>query len=309
MLKRIWICTSKHSILYRMLLIQTGTKERNAVENCFQEDLSKRLEDESIKKFDRNALIDSIPYYVDFKDITQTSFIHTFKDRICELLSKKPKKQVRFKRVQVGSEIVDFEENEGLKFLIAQNDKNLYFLYTQPNSVIKNRSILSISINSDASVVEVPKGIQIPRTLTARYDVVKERLYVYDVERFESMLSINENMKAKSEDVIRKFSNHEYRISQEDYKIEGLSEVEVRNKIFQSARAVRRLAKYDPQQIRYPIEQIKVAVEKLEPRLQVAFDVVNKKIIITPETATTFVGIIHNSIIQRLISGEIEITL
>ncbi|URY21853.1 hypothetical protein K9F07_12490 [Staphylococcus pseudintermedius] len=48
-------------------------------------------------------------------------------------------------------------------------------------------------------------------------------------------------------------------------------------------------------------------MEKLDESLKVNFDDKNKTITITPDSAKTFVGIIHNSIVQRLISGEIEI--
>lgn len=72
---------------------------------------------------------------------------------------------------------------------------------------------------------------------------------------------------------------------------------------------MRRLSKYQPSQEQYSISRIKEAVEKLDENLKVNFDDDKKVIHITPETAKTFVGIIHNSIVQRLISGEIEIAI
>lgn len=43
--------------------------------------------------------------------------------------------------------------------------------------------------------------------------------------------------------------------------------------------------------------------------LRVQFNDNNKTINITQETAKTFVGIIHNTILERLITGEIEINI
>ena len=59
----------------------------------------------------------------------------------------------------------------------------------------------------------------------------------------------------------------------------------------------------------HTIDQIKQAVNRLNEDLRVAFDDENNTILVTPETAKTFVGIINNIIVERLISGDIEIPI
>lgn len=123
------------------------------------------------------------------------------------------------------------------------------------------------------------------------------------------MLTINENRKAKSQAVITKFVNGDYTISDSQYRFEGLDQDVVKQKLFSSARAVRRLSKYTEPSTSYSIDKIKLAVDRLDEGLRVDFDDTSRIIRVTPETAKTFVGIINNVIVERLISGEVEIII
>lgn len=310
-LQKIWLCTSKNSKLHRIYFLHTGDPERTAILDCFKDDLNrKEATDQMLDMLDGNALIDDIPYYVDFENIEEEYYLYPFKEKVEEILTDNPLRVIQFSRNPVRlSEIVNFEENEGIKFIIAQSNDALYFLYAPNNSVIKNKSILSLSITENATVYTVPKGIQVPPTVTAKLDCSNRRLFVYDVNRFESMLTLNENQKAKSKAVLNKFSQGEYRISTESYTFRGLDNQEVHQKLSMSKRAIRRLSKYQPSDEEYSIVQIKEAVNKLDEDLRVTFDDETKTINVTPNTAKTFVGIIHNSIVQRLISGEVEIAI
>lgn len=310
-LKRIWLCTSKNSKLHRIYLLQTGNSERTAIFNCFEDDLNRKRDlEQSMDKLNGNALIDDIPYYVSLEDIKEESYLHPFKEKVEEILGNNPPTVIQFSNnpVRIG-EITNLEENEGVKFIIAQSDDCLYFLYAPSNSIIKNRLIISFSITENSTILKVPKGIQIPPAITAKYNCADKKLYVYDVNRFESMLTLNENQKAKSQAVLNKFIQSQYKISSENYTFKGLDNQEVQQKLHMSNRAIRRLSKYQPSQENYSIDRIKEAVSRLDADLRVTFDDVSKVINVTPDTAKTFVGIIHNSIVQRLISGEIEIAI
>ncbi|KOS61638.1 hypothetical protein FJQ98_25210 [Lysinibacillus agricola] len=310
-LERIYVCTSKNSKLYRIYLLQTGDKEKQSIFNNFKSDLAKqRTKESNMNVLNGNALIEDIPYYLEFAKIAEKSYLHDFKEKIESLLNDPEENIIHFsKKSKSKGEIKNLEENEGIKFLIVQDEQSLYFLSIARNAVIKNKSILSVSITENTTVVDVPKGIQVPPVVTARYDRADEKLFVYDVNRFESMLTLNENRKAKSQAVISKFAHGEYTISSAKYKFSGLDEDTVTQKLYSSARAVRRLSKYSAQDTDYSIEKIKEAVNKLDVSLRVTFNDTNKTIEVTPDTAKTFVGIIHNSIVQRLISGEIEIAI
>ena len=310
-IKRIWLCTSKNSKLHRIYLLHTGNSERTAIYKCFEDDLNRKIETEaSMDKLNGNALIDDIPYFVKFEDIFEESYLYPFKEKVEEILSDNPPTVIQFTKnpVKVG-EITNFEENEGIKFIIAQSDETLYFLYAPSNSIIKNKLVMSFSITENSTILDVPKGIQIPPVVSAKFNCNDKKLYVYDVNRFESMLTLNENRKAKSQAVLNKFIQGEYKISSENYTFQGLDDQEVQQQLSMSNRSIRRLSKYQPSQENYSIDRIKEAVRMLDADLRVTFNDEAKVIKVTSDTAKTFVGIIHNSIVQRLISGAIEIAI
>lgn len=310
-LKRIWLCTSKNSKLNRIYLLQTGDSERSAIFNCFKDDLNRKIETESsMDKLNGNALIEDIPYYVNFNEIHVESYLHSFREKVEEILSEDPPTVLQFSKNPLNKgEITNFDDNEGIKFIIVQTDETLYFLHAPSNSIIKNRLVMSFSISENSTILDVPKGIQIPPVITAKFDCIDKKLYVYDVNRFESMLTLNENRKVKSQAILNKFIQGEFKISSENYTFKGLDKQEVQQQLSMSNRAIRRLSKYQPSQENYSIDQIKEAVSKLDTNLRVTFDDDTKVIKVTSDTAKTFVGIIHNSIVQRLISGTIEIAI
>lgn len=310
-IERIYVCTSKNSKLHRIYRLQTGTAEKEKIYNSFEDNLIEGISNEkNMKVLNGNALIEDIPYYVDFQDISEDSYLYSFKFEIENLLSNQTERVIQFSHFGSKPEqVTNFEENEGMKFLIVQDSDYLYFLSIARNSVIKNKPILSFSITQNTTIVDVPKGIQIPPTVTARLNRTSKRLHVYDVNRFESMLTLSENRKAKSQATVSKFITGDYTISTEKYRFSGLDDDLVTQKLNSSARSVRRLSKYNVPESGYSISQIKKAVDKLDEPLRVHFDDDSKTIKVTPETAKTFVGIIHNIIVQRLISGDIEIAI
>ncbi|OFI48527.1 hypothetical protein BG261_06420 [Floricoccus tropicus] len=316
-IERIYVCTSKNAKLFRIYRLQTGDVEKRKVLEVFNTDLEKKIEDENkIENYNENSLIQDIPYKISLDSIKEDSYLKEFKFNIDKILSKNPADDIRiiqFEKIKNNSknnEIKNFEENEGIKFLIIEFSNSLVFLEVSTNSVLKKRSILSVSITSDTLVFDVPKGIQIPTAVTARIDKISKNLFVYDVNRFEKMLTLNENVKEKSRQTINKFKSGEYKISEENYIFIGLDDESVEQSLFMSARAVRRLSKYSGEKSdHYKIEQIKKAVGKLSKDIQVYFDDEKKEIKVTNESTKTFVAIIHNSIVERLISGDIEITI
>lgn len=310
-LQKIWLCTSKNAKLHRIYLLHTGDKERTAIYDCFKDDLARKVTTETtMDKLDGNALIDDIPYHIQLSTIIDTSYLQPFKEKVEEILSDNPPTVLQFSKNPLKpGEIRNFEENEGVKFIIAQSNDSLYFLHAPSNSIIKNRLVMSFSITENSTILEVPKGIQIPPAITARLNCSDKKLYVYDVNKFENMLTLNENQKAKSQAILNKFAQGEYKISSEEYSFKGLDSPDVQQKLHMSSRAIRRLSKYQPSEDSYSIEQIKRAVDKLDSDLRVTFDDDNKVINVSENTAKTFVGIIHNSIVLRLISGDVEIAI
>ncbi|PNY98036.1 hypothetical protein CD131_10290, partial [Staphylococcus muscae] len=87
-LERIYVCTSKNSKLYRIYQLQTGDTEKNSIYNAFNNDLKEKKEAENdMEVLNGNALIEDIPYYIDFKNILEESYLYTFKSEIENLLN------------------------------------------------------------------------------------------------------------------------------------------------------------------------------------------------------------------------------
>lgn len=309
--ERIYVCTSKNSKLNRIYLLQTGDEEKNKIHDIFKDDLKTKMDNEKeMSQLERQSLIEDLPYYVDFNTIDKESYLHEFKEKINELSTNKSIKVVEFTKQILGNgEISNFEEKEGIKFLIIQKKDSLIFLSISNNAILKNQSILTLSINKNSTLTEVPKGVQIPPAVTARLDLNKDRLFVYDVNKFEQMLTLNENRKAKSKATIKKFQNGTFKVSKDKYTIVGLDNDKVEQQLLESARSMRRLSKYSHNNDNYEISKVKEAVDKLDKDKRVIFDDDKKQIQVSPNSAKTFVGIIYNSIVERLISGEIEVTI
>jgi hypothetical protein len=51
---------------------------------------------------------------------------------------------------------------------------------------------MSLDINENSVIHKVPKGIQVPQGITAKLVTEIKKLFVYDVNRFENMLTLNE---------------------------------------------------------------------------------------------------------------------
>ncbi|MGZ9499681.1 hypothetical protein ACXXHO_08170 [Staphylococcus epidermidis] len=309
--ERIYVCTSKNSKLNRIYLLQTGDKEKNKIYDIFKEDLRTKMNNEKeMSQLENQSLIEDLPYYVDLNTIDKESYLYEFKEKINELSTEESIKVVEFTKQILGNgEISNFEEKEGIKFLIIQEKDSLNFLSISNNAVLKNQSILTLSINKNSTLTEVPKGVQIPPAVTARLDLKKDRLFVYDVNKFEQMLTLNENRKAKSKATIRKFKDGTFKVSKNKYTLVGLEEDKVEQQLLESARSMRRLSKYSHKNDDYEISKVKEAVNKLDEDKRVIFDDDKKQIRVSTNSAKTFVGIIYNSIVERLISGEIEVTI
>ncbi|EGQ2894683.1 hypothetical protein EOQ13_11085, partial [Staphylococcus pseudintermedius] len=82
-LERIYVCTSKSSRLYRIYLLQTGDNEKDIIYNTFRNDLQQKMATEhEMQILNGNALIEDIPYYIDFDEILEESYLYNFKSEI-----------------------------------------------------------------------------------------------------------------------------------------------------------------------------------------------------------------------------------
>lgn len=309
----IYVCTAKGQKLNRVYHLITGDELKKQVIDYVSSDLNDKQKGEhDMGVLSGSALIEDIPYYVEMDDIEENSYLYDFKNVITQLINPEgapPKVLQLKKRGKEKDEIENFEENEGIKFFIIVCRESVYFLHVSRNATIKNTPFLQMSVTKQSTMIQVDRGVKFPQFITARLDRHSNNLFVYDVDYFEAMLMMNENKKEKSKSVVKKFKNGEYKVSKEEYSVKGLDERGVENNLFSSKRAVRRLAKYDEKIEHFEISKIEKAIQKLDAKKQVRIDHDQKVIYVTPESAKTFVGIIHNVIVERLISGKVEIII
>ena len=316
-IERIFICTSRRANLYRAYSLITGEKVKNQILNTFRSDLENKLEREDrIFEYNQNSLIQEIPYKINRSKINSNSYLKDFNDIIQCIIENKDKDGNKIETIEFknsigrgkAGEITNFQNDEGIKFLIVQEEKSLYLLKVSNNTIIKNRMIMSLSITKETTLVEIPRGIQVPTEVTARIDRKTNDLFVYNVDSFEKMLTLNENVRAQSKETLDRFRSGEYTISTQKYKFDGIDDT-VEQELNKSIRSLRRLSKYQNPETTFTINKIKKAINKLDKKDRVEFDDKNKRIKITPKTVKTFVAIIHNGIVERLISGDVELII
>lgn len=309
----LYVCTAKGQKLNRIYHLITGDKLKEQVIDYVSSDLYEKQKSESDMGFlSGSALIEDIPYFVEMNDIKEDSYLNDFKNVITGLLNPEgtpPKVLQLKKRGKDKNEIENFEENEGIKFFIIVCQESVYFLHVSRNAMIKNTPFLKMSVTNQSTMIQVDRGVKFPQFITARLDRNSNNLFVYEVDSFEAMLMMNENKKEKSKSVVKKFKNDQYKVSKEEYSVKGLDDKGVENNLFSSKRAVRRLAKYDEKIEHFEISKIEKAIKRLDEKKQVRIDHEKKAIYVTPDSAKTFVGIIHNVIVERLISGKVEIII
>ncbi|MED4130754.1 hypothetical protein [Shouchella miscanthi] len=154
-------------------------------------------------------------------------------------------------------------------------------------------------------MIDLENGIPIPESLTAIYDKEAMKLYVHEPTIFEKMLYSHEASREKANTNLLNFKKGQYKIGKEEYKVKGLEFVE--SEILKSTRCINRIARFDASEQSSPIEKIQDAISKLKSDQQIDIDHSKKEIHVQEGKHKTFVAIIHNSIIERLITGEVEV--
>ncbi|WP_214818388.1 hypothetical protein [Exiguobacterium sp. s59] len=310
-IQHLYVCTAKNGKLHRFYNLIMGENDKNKIEKYIKTDLDTKKKSEfEMNELSGTALIEDLPYYVDMETVKKESYLYEFKEKINLLNDPKevpPRVLQLKKRGKNKGDIKNFDDNEVSKFFIIVDEASLYFLQISRNATIQDTPFINMSVTSESKMISVDRGVQFPNIITSRLDLSSNRLYVYDVDRFESMLMQNESRTEKSKKVIEQFKIGKNHISKEKYKVKGLENKEVESMLLNSKRTVRRLSKYQDQKIQFEIAKIVSAVERLPSDKKVDFNHEEKTITVTVESSKTFVGILHNVIVERLISGEVEV--
>lgn len=312
----VWVGVSRNSMINRILFLPTGYSIKKNIYDSISEDLKKYNEDkESIKTWSKDALVMEEKYFYEIKNINENHNLYEFKNKILIEGSLSPSNKV-ISLKKIDKEIL--EEKDFIKFLIIENDESLYFLSINSRKIIKKGRLLNISNKNSkdnkgtgisSNIVEINSGIHIPSNITAVFEKKAENLYVLDVSSFEKMLYLNEKNKEKAEKNLNKFLLGEYTISSDDWKVDFEDIDKIKDEIFKRNRAINRLSNFDNDST-FDIVKIKEAVSQLpEVKNRVIFDDDNNIVKVNKDNYKTFIGIIHNGIVKRLISGDVDVVL
>lgn len=310
--KNLWVGIGRNAKINRILhLPGNSTLKRELIKSTLESYKGYHSIKTSIGKWSRKALILEETYYIDINAIDEMHTLSNIKEKI-------------FSRDSLSStnEVISFgrkkeqnlEKNDSLKFLLVELQDEIIFLLINSRKTIKKANIFNIfnkseGVGIDSNIVEINSGIHIPERVTAVYDKVENRLYVLDVLGFENMLYIHEANKEKALEKYNKFVQGEYKLGTEKWMVEFDNSKLIKDEIIKSTRAVNRLAIYDNDSS-YNIKQIRNAVNQLNNETsRVVFDDENNKVKVDVNNYKTFIGIIHNGIVKRLISGEVEVLL
>lgn len=133
--------------------------------------------------------------------------------------------------------------------------------------------------------------------------------FVYCVNEHQYAFKLHEINQEKAKRNLENFANNiaNYSISKENYSVEVKDYQKIFARVKDEARTVNRLAKYSGGAKDFGLAKIKQANNLLAAKDRVSIDDDNKKIVVDEHCIGTFTALIHNLLLQRLISGDIEI--
>lgn len=313
---RVWVATSKYSKLHNIYKVLLDQSEREKLKSILlnRGKLIEKIEDhKNLSEKEPKSLIDGEKYYLKNTNLEEkqgkTGVDFLFSKIINNFESLKDEKAFTFKMKK--SEYDDKKERARFLFLELkiENETKILFMLINTREIVRKRTLLewNTSPNKNSSIISVPHGVPIPEDITAIYDFSIKKLYVHKVYEFEKMLFLHEASKELAKEKLKGFIRKDFTLSTDEYTVEGIQDMKVQEKILLSVRNTKRIAEYDGGTSKFLIKDIERAVGKLQPNKKVKIDHKNKKVKVDEDSADTFVAIIHDSIVQRLISGEVNV--
>ncbi len=148
-------------------------------------------------------------------------------------------------------------------------------------------------------------GIPIPTDITAVIRKEDFRLFVLNVLDFERMIGLRQAKLEKAEQCLKDFENGVHTIGQEKWKVTFENMNSIKANLSKRLRNINRLYDYDESQVNYSIQNIERAVNKLQEDKRIKFQ--DRNILVTQDSFNTFTAILHDGIVQRVLSGDYDI--
>ncbi|MCR3955522.1 MAG: hypothetical protein NUK57_04440 [Gudongella sp.] len=313
--KNVWVGIGRNSQINRILFLSTDSKVKKGIIDSISEDFEEYYNKKhQIEEFSKKSLVLEEKFYYKLEDIDEDHNLYNIKNKVFSNNSlHSHNKVISLKKIKNET----IEDKDIVKFLLVDNQNELIFLSINSRKTIKDSGILNlknitdggIKVGINSTYMEVDSGISIPNSISAIYNIAEKRLYVLNVIEFEKMVYVNEIRKRKAEINLDKFIDGKYTISSDKWNVEFENSKTIRENILNSSRAINRISSYENDSS-YDIAKIKYAVDQLsENEKKVEFDYKNNKVRVNPLNYKTFIGIIHNGIVKRLISGDVEVVL
>lgn len=311
MFKKIWVGIFRNSKIDRILLLSVDAMFRDEVFNVLKDEDAIPVNTNNLGEFKSDSLILDESYYIDLDKIKKKHFLDTFAENVLEDRCMALENEVlRFGR---GNRIEIEADKEVPKFLMTESESTIMFLPIKTRGIIRKQSIFdlnflkNLSTGNQKAIYKVNLGVPFPVSICATYDRINQRLYVINNEDFESIIGTFDAQQKKAAKHLHLFQNGELTLGLEKYKVNFQDFPNIKTDILESRRLTKRLGMYDAKKNEFSIKKMKKAMKKLPKELQIKFDDTEKLIEVNMHNKKTFIGILHNTIVERILSGEIEI--
>ncbi|WP_168735500.1 Kiwa anti-phage protein KwaB-like domain-containing protein [Cohnella fermenti] len=311
-----WIVTSKNNKLHNLYKVLLDNEGRESIQALLSQNVEDSLQSNDIlTERSPKSLIEGDPYFYKTDRNNPESLkalgLEEFYTKVVDNYEALRTSDVITFRKNLQEYNADSERPRFYIFEIKRNDEQL-FAYAQIDSkaLVRKRKLLewNASLNKSSAVIDITEGVPLPSNITAIFEATSDKLYVYTPFSFEKMLFIHEAAKLKANENIQKFIRGEFTIGNEGYNIKGLDQTVVSSKILKSSRSINRIAKYTASEslesVR-TIENVMTLLPNENDKLQ--FNHTESIVVVNQDNYKTFVAVIHDSIVKRLISGEVQI--
>ncbi|HHF7032422.1 hypothetical protein [Streptococcus mutans] len=261
-----------------------------------------KLDLKTVNAFNKNSLIEELTYFVDLGNLSEDNYLFPFYNVV-----KQDNLIVEAEQIKLSSqEFIKIEKSqERIGFLLIELEEEYLLLAIPARGTIKNKTYMRLDIGSKANIVDMHYGVPIPTDITAVIRKKDFRLFVLNVLDFERMIGLKQAKLEKAEQCLKDFENGVHTIGQEKWKVTFENMNGIKANLSKRLRNINRLSDYDESQVNYSIQNIERAVNKLQEDKRIKFQ--NEKIFVTQDSFNTFTAILHDGIVQRVLSGDYDI--
>lgn len=311
--------TNKKDMIYNMgvggidrdnkiLIYSISKPDGMEMEKEFSDSQTSVLEIDDFIKYDTKALINDEKFYIDLENLKENSLFRHIKTAFC---APNDLENLLSDAEQIGLRKKDFKDLESrelkLKFLILEKNDTFLFLYLNPyNKILRNKK--GINLGKKPTKLSIQYAIVYPDYVSAFLDKKSKKLYIINPMDFEKMFNLKVIRLEKAKNTLQKFKDEEYTIGNTKIVVKFDKAVDLESKAYFKTRQINYLSNYNQDDAPFETSKIVEAVNSLDQRYRFDISKQSKSIFIKNEYQfKTFVGILHDSIIQRILSGKYEV--